>query len=82
MTVEEVKASTLYTEYRSWGEENKEYIFSSTKFGAEISKHYDKVKRRDGLYYVGINLDVPNDDFSPCVNLASFSRYVDISSII
>ena len=57
---EEVKASTLYSQYRTWGEENKEYIFSSTKFGAEISKHYDKVKRRDGLYYVGINLDVPN----------------------
>jgi hypothetical protein len=29
---------------------------TSTKFGLEVNKTYGKVKKRDGIYYTGIDL--------------------------
>ena len=37
-----VKASVLYAVYSKWTEENNEYRMSSTKFGVEMSKRFEK----------------------------------------
>lgn len=52
----EVKASQLYAVYSEWAGENNEYRMSSTKFGTEMAKRFDKAKKRDGRYYLGISL--------------------------
>ncbi|MDE7195337.1 MAG: DNA primase, partial [Oscillospiraceae bacterium] len=48
------RASALYAAYSEWCEKNNEYHMSNTKFAAEMSKRFTKVKRPDGLYYCGI----------------------------
>ncbi len=52
----EVKSSQLYAVYSEWAAENNEYRMSSTKFGVEVAKRFERVKKRDGLYYSGITL--------------------------
>lgn len=52
----EAKANQLYMAYREWAETDNEYVMSNTKFGAEISKRFEKVKSRDGAIYKGIKL--------------------------
>ena len=52
----QVKASDLYRVYARWAGENNEYCMSSTKFGAEISKRYQKMHIRSGWIYCGICL--------------------------
>lgn len=52
----EAKASQLYAVYAEWAGENNEYCMSSTKFGAEMAKRFERVKKRDGLYYSGITI--------------------------
>ena len=49
-----VKASELYHIYTEWCRNNGEYQMSNTKFGKEISQKYNRVKRRDSYYYVGM----------------------------
>lgn len=51
-----VAAKTLYACYCNWAESNNEYCLSNTRFGAEISKRYEKVKTRTGWYYNNISL--------------------------
>lgn len=51
----EVKSNQLYAVYCKWAEINNEYKMSSTKFGREIAKRYEK-KRTNGIFYVGISL--------------------------
>ena len=48
------RASALYAAYSEWCEKNNEYHMSNTKFAAEMSKRFTKIKRPDGLYYCGI----------------------------
>ena len=52
----EVKASQLYAVYAKWADENNEYKMSSTKFGIEMAKRYDKYRVSDGVYYRGISV--------------------------
>lgn len=52
----EVKASALYAAYSKWTGENNEYRMSSTKFGTEMTKRYERYKKRDGWYYKNIQL--------------------------
>ena len=56
VTEGEVKASVIYAAYAAWASENNEYKMSSTKFGAEMSKRYERAKKRDGWYYMNIRL--------------------------
>ena len=53
----EVKAQALYAVYCQWCSESNEYKMSSTKFGREIAKRYNKVHKMTGWYYNGISLD-------------------------
>ena len=52
----EAKASQLYAVYAEWAGENNEYRMSSTKFGAEMAKRFERIKKRDGWYYRNIQL--------------------------
>lgn len=52
----EVKSSQLYAAYCQWAEINNEYRMSNTKFGVELSKRFEKVKRPEGLFYSGLSL--------------------------
>lgn len=47
-------ASVLYRKFKEWANENGEYQYSSTKFGLEISKKFEKKRRRSGNVYIGI----------------------------
>ena len=50
----EESAANLYQSYIGWAEENNQYKMSSTKFGTEFSKKFQKIKRKNGAYYIGI----------------------------
>lgn len=53
----EIKASVIYAVYCSWAAENNEYKMPSRKFGIELSKRYNKIRKTDGFYYQGISTD-------------------------
>ncbi|MGN0648464.1 MAG: phage/plasmid primase, P4 family [Oscillospiraceae bacterium] len=50
----ETKASKLYAVYAKWAEEHNEYLMSSTKFGTEMSKRFERNKTKAGLCYRGV----------------------------
>lgn len=50
-----MKAQELYKIYKSWAIENEQYLMSSTKFGREMNKKFQKI-RSNGSYYIGIQL--------------------------
>lgn len=50
------KSSMLFAAYTAWCAANNEYKMSNTKFGIELSKKFERVKRTDGNYYVGLTL--------------------------
>ena len=53
----EVKAQALYAVYCQWCSECNEYKMPSRKFGLEMSKRYNKVRKNNGWNYQGISLD-------------------------
>lgn len=53
----EVKAQALYAVYCQWAAECNEYKMSSTKFGREIAKRYNKIHKKTGWYYNEISID-------------------------
>ena len=57
-----VKASDLYQVYTNWCSQYGEYQMSNTNFGKEIMQKYERVRRNDGMYYVGMEL---NGEFAP-----------------
>ncbi len=52
-----VKSSELYQKYKQWATINNEYAMSNTKFGAEVSKKFPKVRNNDGWYYTGLSIN-------------------------
>lgn len=54
----ECKAQALYAVYCQWAAECNEYKMPSRKFGLEMTKRYNKVKKRDAFYYDGLSLTV------------------------
>lgn len=50
----EIKASVVYDHYKKWAKQNEQYVMNSTKFGIEMSKRYEKIKKPSGMFYVGI----------------------------
>ena len=53
----EENASRLYAAYCSWAESNHEYVMSSTKFGTELSKRFERVRKNPKWYYRGVALE-------------------------
>lgn len=52
----EVKAADLFNAYIRWASEHNEYRMSSTKFGAEVAKRFEKCRKNNGIFYKGIDL--------------------------
>ena len=59
-----VKASDLYTAYVNWCKQNGEWQMPNTKFAKEIMEKYDKVRRKTGVYYVGMTLTGESTPYS------------------
>ena len=58
----QVKANDLSRVYSEWCSRNNEYCMSSTKFGTEIAKRYQKMHIRSGWIYCNICL---NQEYAP-----------------
>lgn len=58
------QAANLYQHYSEWAKKTGHYVFNSTKFGAEMTKRFDKKRSRAGNIYVGIKVreDFPGLD--------------------
>lgn len=52
-----VKSTEIYQRYKQWATLNNEYAMSSTKFGTEMAKKFQKVHNRDGKYYIGLSIN-------------------------
>lgn len=52
----EVKATDLFSVYSNWAREGNEYEMSSTKFGREMAKRFEKVKKGGYVYYCGLHI--------------------------
>ena len=50
------KAKDVFSAYAKWAKENNEYEMTSTKFGRELSKKFDKRHDMDGWFYCGFSL--------------------------
>lgn len=53
----ECKAQALYAVYCQWCAESNEYKMPSRKFGLEMTKRYNKIRKKSGFFYDGISLD-------------------------
>ena len=53
----EVKAQALYAVYCQWCSESNEYKMPSRKFGLEMTKRYNKIRKKSGFVYDGISFD-------------------------
>ena len=51
-----VQAKSLFTEYKNWASDNGQYMMSSTKFGREMGKKFNKLKTGGSIHYTGIRL--------------------------
>jgi P4 family phage/plasmid primase-like protien len=54
------RASLLFANYREWCDANQERSVSSRDFGARLTERgFDKMRRADGTYYIGLALPGP-----------------------
>ena len=53
-------AKEIYEEYEKWAKVSNEYIMSSTRFGRELAKRFQKQRKAYGWVYVGIRLNKNN----------------------
>lgn len=66
---EREKASDLYRIYKSWAQENQQYLMSSTKFGREMSNKFQKITS-NGVHYIGIKLKHSDNNQAFRLNLS------------
>jgi hypothetical protein len=52
----EAQASLLYKAYVQWTTESNMHPLSRRNFGEQISRRFDKVRRKKGYYYQGVGL--------------------------
>ena len=52
----ETKSSDLWGAYKTWAENNNEHVGTSQKFYKEMNSKFEKVRRSDGSYLVGVSL--------------------------
>lgn len=51
-----IKANDLYNEYKIWSKSSNEWDMSSTRFGREMGKKFNKIKIGGYVFYQGIDL--------------------------
>lgn len=54
-------SKSLYSTYREWASANGQYMMSSTKFGREMGKKFQKIKTAKEIYYTGVRLEKSYD---------------------
>ena len=54
----DVQASHIYKKYKSWAEELGHHPINGTRFGKELTKRFEKEKRKNRTFYLGIGLIV------------------------
>ena len=54
--MQKVKSSDLFSAYDRWAKENNQHIMSSTKFGREMVKRFNRKKYQGTNHYYGLNL--------------------------
>jgi putative DNA primase/helicase len=54
---ETTSAKELYEEYEKWAKTSNEWIMSSTRFGRDMAKRFEKIRKSYGWVYVGIRLN-------------------------
>lgn len=54
--LQKIKASELFNAYDQWAKENHQHIMSSTKFGREMAKRYERKKYQGNRFYYGLNV--------------------------
>jgi putative DNA primase/helicase len=59
----ETNANVLYNEYEKWSKSSNEYLMSKTKFGREIAKRFDRLRKSYGNVYKGIRLKKDNRSY-------------------
>lgn len=52
----EISATDLYDSYVKWANKRIPYVMSSTKFGIELKKRFERVHTKQGNVYLGIGL--------------------------
>jgi len=76
----EIRATEFYKKYTDWVENqgfNQKDILSRTAFGRRMSDKFDKVKKRDGMYYSGVGLDSNSEasaELNPQFPVTSYTR--------
>lgn len=64
----ETEAGDLFRAYSEWAKESNEYEMSSTKFGREMGKRFEKRVSQGKRYYQGISLIKPTQEYSIIIN--------------
>jgi putative DNA primase/helicase len=59
----ETRASDVYINYSNWGKLNNEFVMSATRFGREMSKRFERKRKSDGAYYVGLRLNKDDTNY-------------------
>nr|WP_269667922.1 phage/plasmid primase, P4 family [Staphylococcus warneri] len=54
--MKKIKASELFNAYDRWAKDNHQHIISSTKFGREMVKRFNKNKYNGTMHYYGLSL--------------------------
>lgn len=54
---ETTSAKELYEVYENWAKTSNEWIMSSTRFGRDMAKRFEKIRKSYGWVYVGIRLN-------------------------
>lgn len=60
----ETQASELFKAYLQWAKDNNEYEMTSTKFGRELAKRFDKARKNAGFIYRGLRVREANKPYS------------------
>ena len=53
-----IKASQLYKNYRTWAKDAGFKPLTETTFGKRMGKRFEKQRFNDGMYYLGLKLDL------------------------
>ena len=57
-------AKEMYSAYERWAKSSNEYLMSATKFGRELAKKFEKVRKSYGVVYKNIRLLSDNPDYN------------------
>src|SRR5699024_12258342 len=59
-----IQAGLFFSMYDEWARENNQHRMSSTKFGREISKRFEKETLKGKRFYRGISINEESDSFT------------------